>query len=61
MIGGGARAIFASALVLACSGAPDDGATLRIWAMGREGEVLSELVPEFERLHPGLASTKGPA
>ena len=43
------------ALLCACSaGAPANGATLRIWAMGREGEVLSELVPEFERLHPGI-------
>jgi multiple sugar transport system substrate-binding protein len=31
-----------------------DDTTLRIWAMGREGEVLSELVPEFERAHPGI-------
>lgn len=23
------------------------------WAMGREGEVVAELIPEFERLHPG--------
>jgi multiple sugar transport system substrate-binding protein len=27
---------------------------LRVWAMGREGEVLRELVPEFERAHPGV-------
>src|SRR3954464_15805053 len=28
--------------------------TLRIWAMGREGEVLSQLVPGFEREHPDI-------
>src|SRR3954471_16355965 len=28
--------------------------TLRIWAMGREGEVLSQLMPAFEREHPGI-------
>lgn len=27
---------------------------LRLWAMGREGEVLQQLVPAFERLHPGI-------
>jgi multiple sugar transport system substrate-binding protein len=28
--------------------------TLRIWAMGREGEVLSQLVPGFEKEHPEI-------
>jgi multiple sugar transport system substrate-binding protein len=27
---------------------------LRFWAMGREGEVVAELLPEFERTHPGI-------
>jgi multiple sugar transport system substrate-binding protein len=27
---------------------------LRFWAMGREGEVVGELIAEFEREHPGL-------
>ncbi|HEX2722872.1 MAG TPA: sugar ABC transporter substrate-binding protein [Gemmatimonadaceae bacterium] len=37
----------------ACSRASaSDETVLRLWAMGREGEVLSELVPEFERTHP---------
>jgi multiple sugar transport system substrate-binding protein len=27
---------------------------LRLWALGREGEVVQRLVPEFERAHPGL-------
>jgi len=27
---------------------------LRFWAMGREGEVVAELLPEFERSHPGI-------
>ena len=40
---------------LACSPAPaGDRTTLRIWAMGREGEVLSQLMPEFERQHPDI-------
>ena len=28
--------------------------TLRFWAMGRESEVVSELMPAFEREHPGV-------
>src|SRR4051812_16333752 len=41
------------AFASACSNAGDDH-TLRLWAMGREGEVVSQLIPEFERAHPGL-------
>ena len=28
---------------------------LRFWAMGREGEVVGELLTEFQREHPGIA------
>lgn len=28
--------------------------TIRFWAMGREGEVVEQLVPEFERQNPGI-------
>jgi multiple sugar transport system substrate-binding protein len=46
--------VFALAL-LACSNASaGDKTTLRIWAMGREGEVLSELIPGFEKEHPNI-------
>jgi multiple sugar transport system substrate-binding protein len=27
---------------------------LRLWAMGREGELVQRLLPEFERAHPGV-------
>lgn len=27
---------------------------VRFWGLGREGEVVRELVPEFERRHPGI-------
>jgi multiple sugar transport system substrate-binding protein len=30
------------------------GGPLRFWAMGREGEVVGELLADFEREHPGL-------
>jgi multiple sugar transport system substrate-binding protein len=39
----------------ACSGAPREPRTeLQFWAMGREGEVVRQLLPEFERRHPGV-------
>ncbi len=39
----------------ACHGAEADAkVTLRFWAFGREGEVVQELLPEFERQNPGL-------
>jgi multiple sugar transport system substrate-binding protein len=44
---------FATLLLAAC--ARDDGATVvRFWAMGKEAEVVAELVRDFEREHPGI-------
>jgi multiple sugar transport system substrate-binding protein len=37
-----------------CSSSADQRTVLRFWAMGREGEVVAQLLPEFERLHPEL-------
>jgi len=49
------HAISLIALVLGCSSASaGDRTTLRIWAMGREGEVLSQLMPAFEKSHPNI-------
>lgn len=47
------RALLALSLVAACapSESPD---TLRFWAFGREGEVVAQLVRDFEREHPGI-------
>src|SRR5687767_1861878 len=40
---------------LACArGGADSRQLVRFWAFGREGEVVRELVPEFERRHPGV-------
>ncbi len=36
------------------SEAGGDGVTIEFWGMGREGEVVAALVPEFERRHPGI-------
>jgi multiple sugar transport system substrate-binding protein len=43
-------------VLAACGGSRgvDDDIVLRFWAMGREGEVVQELMPEFERRNPGI-------
>ena len=49
--------LFLGALVLLLSGcvpSPSDKQTLRFWVMGREGEVVAQLLPEFERRNPGI-------
>lgn len=38
----------------ACGGARDERAVIRFWAMGREGEVVQELVHDFERENPDV-------
>jgi len=41
--------------LLASCTRPDDGrVVVKFWAMGREGEVVTQLMPEFERTHPGI-------
>ncbi len=37
-----------------CGSRATDQTVVRFWAMGREGEVVTALVPEFERAHPGI-------
>lgn len=45
--------VLASVVLPSCS---RSGASrpLRMWAFGREGEVVSQLIPEFTRRHPGV-------
>lgn len=51
----GALLIMVLPLLVACSAhSRDDEVVVRFWGMGREGEVVAELVPEFERRHPGI-------
>jgi multiple sugar transport system substrate-binding protein len=38
----------------ACGGETDEAIELRFWAMGREGEVVAELMPAFEAENPGI-------
>jgi len=50
------RSLLTAAGAVALTGcARDSGTTtLRFWAMGRESEVVAELMPGFEREHPGV-------
>src|SRR6476646_11274014 len=50
-----AMGIAAAAVGVGCSSASaGNNTTLRIWAMGREGEVLSQLMPKYEKEHPNI-------
>jgi multiple sugar transport system substrate-binding protein len=50
------RLISAITLLASCTGQSqdEDQITLRFWGFGREGEVVQELMPEFERRNPGI-------
>lgn len=41
-------------MLAACGGVQDQREVVRFWAMGSEGEVVRQLIPEFERRHPGI-------
>ena len=38
----------------ACTRTVDPRTTITFWAMGREGEVVAELLPDFEKRHPDI-------
>jgi multiple sugar transport system substrate-binding protein len=47
--------VLAGAMLLtSCAPRKEAGVVLKFWAMGREGEVVTALMPEFERTHPGV-------
>jgi len=46
--------LLAFLLLFGCSGRDDGREVVKFWAMGREGEVVAKLIPEFERLNPGI-------
>ena len=51
------RLLLAGTLLLVACAAPNGGTdrqTVRFWAFGREGEVVQQLMPEFERRNPGV-------
>lgn len=41
-------------LAVACSREHDDRQVVRFWAMGYEGQVVAQLIPQFERENPGI-------
>ena len=41
-------------LLSACAPSPSDRQTVRFWVMGREGEAIAQLIPEFERANPDI-------
>jgi multiple sugar transport system substrate-binding protein len=42
-------------LLLSCNGARDDGIErVVMWGLGREGQVVAELMPEFHRRYPNI-------
>lgn len=47
-------ALAAALLAAGCGAAPAGPVEVLFWGMGREGEVVRELVPEFERRNPGI-------
>jgi len=55
--GGRIAAACACLMLVAMLGACGHGASeirLKFWTIGREGEVVQQLLPEFERAHPGV-------
>lgn len=46
--------LLACLLLFGCAGRDDGREVVKFWAMGREGEVVAELIPQFERLHPDI-------
>ena len=45
---------FAALLLAGCSASAQQGTTLEFWTIGREGEAVAQLLPEFEQVHPGI-------
>lgn len=44
----------AAALLTGCRAEPRPAGQIDVWALGREGEVLAEMAPAFERAHPDV-------
>ena len=56
LVGGMRRGVAVACLAIAtaCGTPADETRPIELWAMGREGEMVLRLVPDFERAHPGL-------
>ena len=54
-VGVWAGIVLALLLIAGCTRQQDDGReVVRFWVMGYEGEVVAQLIPEFERRNPGI-------
>ena len=42
------------AVLAGCSSSSSSHRSVTVWAIGREGEVIAQLLPEFTRLHPDI-------
>jgi multiple sugar transport system substrate-binding protein len=49
-----AIALLSSLLLAGCAKPASQGITLEFWAIGREGEAVGHLLPEFEKSHPDI-------
>jgi multiple sugar transport system substrate-binding protein len=49
-----AACVAVAVALVACAKPPAGTRTLQFWTIGREGEAVAKLLPEFEREHPGL-------
>jgi multiple sugar transport system substrate-binding protein len=47
-------ALLLALLLTTCARNTDEREVVRFWAMGYEGEVVAQLIPEFERRNPGI-------
>jgi len=43
-----------AALTVGCRSKPSATTVVEFWALGREGEVVQRMIPDFERRHPGI-------
>jgi multiple sugar transport system substrate-binding protein len=49
-----AIATFTTLLLAGCVASRDRDTTLSFWTFGPEGDAVAELIPAFERMHPGI-------
>ncbi|MCX6142332.1 MAG: sugar ABC transporter substrate-binding protein [Ignavibacteriales bacterium] len=51
----GTTLVLAAALLqLSCGSSQDEPTVIRFWGLGNEGEMVRQLIPEFERANPGI-------
>jgi multiple sugar transport system substrate-binding protein len=51
------RLLLCAVLLFSCTSQSSTVETLELWALGREGEVVAELLPEFHKRHPDIRVT----